>query len=112
MRDVFVAIALLMAAIGCEVGATAAIPRADSFHNLPWSLVVVAGYAVATWLLSLVVKTLPLGVTYATWAGLGTVIVAVIGCLAYGEQMSVLKVIAMAAIVGGVVALNASGTHA
>ncbi|WP_017936002.1 DMT family transporter [Nocardioides sp. Iso805N] len=101
-----------MTAIGFEVGATAAIPRTDSFHNFGWSVLVVAGYAAATWLLSVVVKTLPLGVTYATWAGLGTVAVAVIGYLAYGEHMSLLKVVAMVAIVGGVVALNASSSHA
>ncbi|WGL53447.1 SMR family transporter [Nocardioides sp. BP30] len=112
MSIVLVAVVLLMAAIGFEVGATAAIPRTDSFHQLGWSLAVIAGYAAATWLLSVVVKTLPLGITYATWAGLGTVAVAVIGCLAYGEQMSVLKVVAMTAIIGGVIVLNASSSHA
>ena len=111
MRNVFVAVVLLMAAIGLEVGATAAIPRTDSFHNLPWSLVVIVGYAAATWLLSVVVKTLPLGVTYATWAGLGTVAVVAIGWLS-GEQMSPVKFLAVAAIVVGVVALNASSAHA
>jgi small multidrug resistance pump len=111
VRIVFVAVVLLMTAIGFEVGATAAIPRADSFHNLGWSLVVIAGYGVATWLLSVVVKTLPLGVTYATWAGLGTVAVVAIGWFS-GEEMSLVKVIAVAAIIAGVVALNASGSHA
>lgn len=111
MRIVFVAVVLLMTAIGCEVGATAALPRTDSFHNLGWSLVVIAGYVVATWLLSVVVKTLPLGVTYATWAGLGTIAVVAIGWFS-GEQVSLIKVVAVAAIVAGVIALNASGSHA
>ena len=100
-----------MTAIGCEVGATAAIPRADSFHNLGWSVVVIVGYVAATWLLSVVVKTLPLGVTYATWAGVGTVAVVGISWFS-GEQMSVLKLVAVAAIVAGVIALNASSSHA
>ena len=111
MVIVFVAVALLMTAIGLEVGATAAIPRADSFHNPGWTLVVVAGYLASTWLLSVVIKTLPLGVTYATWAGLGTVAVVAIGWFS-GEQMSWVKLIAVAAIVAGVVALNASGSRA
>ena len=47
MRIVFVAVTLLMAAIGCEVGATAVLPRTQSFHHVGWSVVVVAGYVVA-----------------------------------------------------------------
>jgi len=100
-----------MTAIGLEVGATAAIPRADSFHNPVWSLVVFVGYVASTWLLSIVIKTLPLGVTYATWAGLGTVAVVAIGWFS-GEQMSWVKLVAVAAIVAGVVALNATGSRA
>lgn len=108
MRAVFVAASLLLTAIALEVGASAVIPRTESFHHLGWSLVVVAGYAAATWLLAIVVKTLPLGVTYATWAGLGTVAVAAIG-FAQGEAVSPLKIAAIGLIVAGVVTLNASG---
>jgi len=106
---VFLAFGLLMAAIGFEVGATAVIPRTDGFHDLGWSLVVVAGYVGSTWLLALVVRTLPLGLTYATWAGVGTVAVAAVGYV-QGEPMSPLKLGAIALIVAGVVALNASGS--
>jgi len=111
VRIVFVAVTLLMAAIGCEVGATAVLPRTQSFHHFGWSAVVVVGYVVATWLMSIVVKTLPLGVTYATWAGLGTVAVVGISWFA-GEELSLVKVLAVAAIVGGVIALNAGSSHA
>ena len=61
--------------------------------------------------MSIVVKTLPLGVTYATWAGLGTVAVVGISWFA-GEELSLVKVLAVAAIVGGVIALNAGSSHA
>lgn len=101
-----VAVALLMTAIGCEVGATAVIPRTDSFHHPGWSVVVILGYALATWLLSIVVKTLPLGITYATWAGVGTVLVAALGVLFEGEQISLVKAGAIALIIAGVVTLN------
>jgi small multidrug resistance pump len=111
VRIVFVAVLLLMTAIGFEVGATAVIPRTDSFHQPGWSLVVLIGYAVATWLLSIVVKTLPLGITYATWAGLGTVVVALVGMLFQGESMSLLKGGAIALIIAGVVSLNLAGSH-
>jgi small multidrug resistance pump len=105
---VYVAVLLLLTAIGCEVGATAVIPRTDGFHNAGWSVVVLAGYAASTWLLSIVVKTLPLGVTYAAWAGLGTVIVALIGYVFQGEPMSLLKAGAISLIIAGVVVLNAT----
>jgi small multidrug resistance pump len=107
----FVAVILLMTAIGCEVGATAVIPRTDSFHNPGWSLVVLVGYAAATWLLSVVVKTLPLGIAYATWAGLGTVLVAAAGVLFQGESISLAKAGAILMIIAGVVSLNLTSSH-
>ena len=102
----YAAVAMLVAAIGLEVGATAVIPRTNSFHHLGWSAVVVAGYVASTFLLSVVVKTLPLGVTYAAWAGLGTVLVCVVGYLFQGEPMSVVKAASIAMNIAGVVSLN------
>ena len=101
----YAAIALLMTAIGAEVTSTALIPRTDSFHNLGWSALVLAGYGLSTFLLSVVVKTLPLGATYAVWAGLGTTAVALIGYL-QGEPMSPFKAASIGFIVLGVVSLQ------
>ncbi len=71
-----------MVAIGIEVGATAALPRADGFHDPFWTAVVLVGYAVSIWLLALVVREVPVSVAYAIWAGLGTAAIAVVGVVA------------------------------
>jgi small multidrug resistance pump len=107
------AVLLLLSAIGIEVGATAALPRTRGFHDPTWSLAVVAGYAVSIWLLSLVVRSVPVSIAYAIWSGVGTAAVAAIGFLFLGESMSALKALCLLLIVGGVVGLNlVGGGHA
>jgi small multidrug resistance pump len=104
---------LLLSAIGIEVAASAALPRTRGFHDPVWSIAVVAGYAVSIWLLSVVVKSMPVSIAYAVWAGLGTAAVAVIGYLCLGESMNPVKAASLALIVLGVVGLNlAGGAHA
>ncbi len=107
----YVAILLLLAAIGIEVVATALLPRTDGFTDPLWSLGVVAGYAASIWLLAIVVRTLPVSTAYAVWSGVGTAVVAVIGYLWLGEQMSPFKAASLALIVAGVVGLNLAGAH-
>ncbi len=103
--------ALLLLAIGAEVGATAALPRTDSFHHPVWTPVVLLGYAVSIWLLAVVVRHIPVSVAYAIWAGLGTAAIAVVGVLVLGESWDLTKVAALALIVVGVVVLNLQGAH-
>jgi len=107
---VFTAV-LLMTAIGVEVGATALLPRAAGFTQPLWSAGVIMGYALSIWLLALVVRSMPVSVAYAIWAGLGTAAVAVIGFLFLGESMGPLKATSLGLIVLGVVGLNLVGTH-
>ncbi|WP_245604394.1 DMT family transporter [Nocardioides aequoreus] len=102
---------LLLLAIAAEVFATALLPRTAGFTHLGWSLTVLAGYAVAIWLLALVVQRIPVSVAYAVWAGLGTATVAVIGITLLGEPVSAVKVLALTLIVVGVVLLNLQGAH-
>ena len=102
---------VLLAAIGIEVGATAALPRTRGFHDLFWSVLVMGGYAVSIWLLALVVRELPVSVAYAIWAGLGTAAIAVVGVVALGEQWDLTKVAALSLIIVGVVVLNLHGAH-
>lgn len=105
------AFALLLVAIAIEVAATSALPRADGFTNAPWTIAVVAGYLVSIWMLTKVVEHLSVSVAYAVWSGLGTAAVAMIGFLLLGEDVSALKVTALALIVAGVVMLNLQSTH-
>ena len=107
----FGAAALLMVAIGVEVGATALLPRAAGFTQPAWSAVVAGGYALSIWLLAVVVRSIPVSIAYAVWAGLGTAAVAVIGFLFLGESMGWLKATSLALIVLGVVGLNLVGSH-
>jgi small multidrug resistance pump len=105
------AVVLLVVAIAVEVTATALLPRSAGFHEPGWSAVVLGGYALSIWLLSLVVRTIPVGIAYAVWAGVGTAAVAAVGFLFLGEPMSWLKAVSLLFIVVGVIGLNAAGAH-
>ena len=102
---------LLALAIGLEVAASALLPKADGFTHIPWTLVVVSGYAAAIFLLTVIVRTVPVSVAYAIWAGAGTALVAVVGYLFLGESMDWVKFVSLAMIVAGVVGLNLTGAH-
>ncbi len=107
----FGAFLLLGVAIVIEVGATALLPKAEGFTNPGWAAVVLGGYAFSIWLLTLVVKEMPVSVAYAVWAGAGTALVAVVGLLFLGEHLSWVKAVSLAMIVAGVVGLNLAGAH-
>ncbi|MFC5176668.1 DMT family transporter [Nocardioides taihuensis] len=107
----FVAWGLLLSAIGVEVAATAALPRTEGFRNPGWTALVVAGYALSIWVLTLVIREIPVSTTYAVWSGLGTAGIAIIGVALLGEQLDVLKASALLMIIGGVVVLNIQGAH-
>jgi small multidrug resistance pump len=111
MVDVLGAAVLLVTAIAMEVGATAVLPKAAGFTQPAWSVVVLAGYAASIWLLAVVVRSIPVSVAYAVWAGLGTAAVAVIGFVWLGESMSWFKAVSLALIVLGVVGLNLVASH-
>ena len=102
---------VLLAAIGIEVGATTALPRTRGFHDLPWSLVVLGGYALSIWLLAVVVHHMSVSVAYAVWSGLGTAAIAAIGVLVLGERVDAVKLTALGLIVVGVVVLNLHAAH-
>ena len=102
---------LLVVAIAVEVGATAMLPKAAGFTQPAWSAVVLVGYAASIWLLAVVVRSIPVSVAYAVWAGLGTAAVAVIGYLWLGESMGWLKAMSLGLIVLGVVGLNLVASH-
>ena len=106
----FGAAVLLAVAIAIEVGATALLPRAEGFTDPGWSAVVVGGYAVSIWLLTLIVRTLPVSVTYAIWSGIGTAVVAVVGYAFLGESMGWVKAFSLGLIVAGVIGLNLVGS--
>jgi small multidrug resistance pump len=102
---------LLLVAITVEVASTAALPRTQSFRSPVWTGAVLAGYATSIWLLAMVIRHIPVSVTYAIWAGLGTAGIAVVGVLFLGEGWDLLKGVALLMIVAGVVILNLHGAR-
>ncbi len=103
--------ALLAIAIAAEVAATISLRYSDGFSKPLPSAIVVVGYATSFWLLSLILKELSVGTTYAIWDGAGTAVIAVIGIVALGEPATAIKLASIALIVAGVVGLNLSGAH-
>lgn len=93
-------------AIVSEVVATSALKAAEGFTRPLPSLVVVVGYGIAFYCLSVVLRTLPLGVTYAIWSGVGVALVALVGWLVYGQSLDQAAVIGLTLIVAGVIVLN------
>src|SRR5512146_358580 len=102
---------VLTAAIGVEVGATTVLPRTRGFHDIPWSIVVLGGYALSIWLLAVVVRQMSVSVAYAVWSGLGTAAIAAVGVLALGEKVDAVKLAALALIILGVVVLTLHTAH-
>lgn len=97
---------LLFAAIVAEVVATSALKASENFTRLIPSLLVVAGYGVAFTCLSMTLKTLPLGMAYAIWSGVGTALVAMVGWLVYRQQLDLPAVAGIALIIAGTIVLN------
>jgi small multidrug resistance pump len=93
-------------AIAFEVIGTSAL-KADSFTRLLPSLVCAFAYAVSFLLLALSLRTIPVGIAYAMWAGLGIVLIAAIGWLWFKEPLDLPAFIGLSLIVGGVVVVNA-----
>jgi small multidrug resistance pump len=100
---------LLGTAILSEVAATLALRASDGFSRPLPVAVVIVGYGLSFWLLSLALRHIPVSLTYAIWAGVGTALVAVGGVVAFGESMNTMKLLSLAVIVLGVAGLSAAG---
>ena len=96
----------LAIAIVAEVAATSALKASEEFTKIVPSLVVVVGYGVAFYFMTLVLRSIPVGVTYAIWAGLGIVLVAIVGAVLYRQVPDTPAIVGMALIVAGVVVIN------
>ncbi len=101
MKYLFLAVAIV-----CEVLATTALKQSDGFSRLWWSVATVVGYAVAFYFLSLTLKTIPTGVAYAIWSGVGIVLISTVAWLFQGQKLDLPAIAGMTMIVGGVVVMN------
>lgn len=96
----------LAIAIAAEVAATSALKASNEFTNFLPSLIVVVGYGAAFYFLTFVLRTMPVGVTYAIWSGLGIVLVTLVGIFLYKQIPDAPAVIGMGLIVAGVLVIK------
>ena len=98
--------AYLGLAIMTEVIATASLKSTDGFTKFWPSLVVVIGYCSAFYFLSLTLDTIPIGVAYAIWSGVGIASLAIISVLIFDQKIDLAGAVGMALIIAGVVVLR------
>ena len=103
----------LILAILTEVGGTSALKPTEQFTRVWPSVAVVVCYSVSFFFLGLTLKYMPVGIVYAIWAGMGIVLIALVGRLAFGQVLDTPAVLGIAFIVVGVVIINlfSKSTH-
>ena len=99
-------------AIGLEVAGTTCMKLSEGFTRLVPSVLIFVFYAGAFTALTLALKRLDIGLVYAVWAGVGTVLVAIIGIVFFREPVTLLRVFCIGLIAVGVVGLSLAGEHA
>ena len=97
---------LLLLAIGSEIVATSALKETQGFTRLLPSLLCIGGYALAFYLLSVVVKYVPVGIAYALWSGIGVVIVSLVGWFFFHQKLDLPAMIGLGLIVAGVAVMH------
>ncbi|MBU2962291.1 QacE family quaternary ammonium compound efflux SMR transporter [Citreicella sp. C3M06] len=101
MPYLILAIAVLAETIG-----TSALQASQQFSRLGPSALSVVAYAIAIYLLSMALKFMPVGVAYAIWSGLGIVLIAVIGFIAFGQRLDLPAVAGIGLILAGILVIN------
>lgn len=98
---IFLAIAIVSEVIG-----TSALKSSDGFSRLWPSVLVVLGYGVAFYFLSLTLRVIPVGVAYAVWSGVGIVLITLVAWIFLGQKLDLPAMAGMTLIVAGVVVMN------
>lgn len=103
---------LLAIGVAIEVAATASLKLSDGFTKLGFVILTLMCFGVAFYMMSLVVRTMPLGIAYSVWAGGGIAGVTLLGAVAFGQTLDGYAYLGVGLIVAGVVVLNALSTTA
>lgn len=93
-------------AIVAEVIATTALKASDSFSRLWPSLIVVVGYGIAFYCLSLTLKSIPTGIAYAIWSGVGIVLISLLGWVVHRQALDLPAILGLGLIIAGVLVVN------
>ena len=97
---------LLGVAIVAEVIATSALKSSDGFSRLLPSILVVVGYGLSFYFLSLTLRVMPVGVVYAIWSGVGIVLITLVGWTFFQQKLDPAVLVGMALIIAGVAVIN------
>jgi small multidrug resistance pump len=97
---------ILGIAIVAETIATSALKSSEGFSRFWPSAIVVVGYGIAFYCLSLTLRVIPMGVTYAVWSGIGIALITLVGWLVYGQKLDAPALIGIALIIAGVIIMN------
>jgi small multidrug resistance pump len=96
----------LLIAIVAEVMATSALNASDGLTRPRSVLVMVVGYSMAFYFLSLTIRTIPVGVAYGIWSAIGIVLIAAIGAVWFRQPLDLPATIGLGLIVSGVIVVN------
>ncbi len=104
----------LIVAVIAETIGTTALQASQQFTRFWPSVTVIVAYAIAFYLLSLTLRTMPVGIMYAMWSGLGIVLIAIIGYVVFGQTLDLAAIIGLGLIIAGILTihlLSNSSTH-
>jgi small multidrug resistance pump len=103
---------VLVAAIFFELVATVSLKLSEGFSRPLWLIPVALGYALAFYFLSLTLRSIPVGIAYAIWSGLGTIGITAAGYILFNQSLNGASFVGIALILIGVVVLNVMGSPA
>ncbi|UTO05320.1 SMR family transporter [Moraxella sp. FZLJ2107] len=106
MTPTTTAYVLLGLAIITEVTGSTFLAKSDGFTKLIPTTITLICFIIAFYLLAQVVKTIPLGITYAIWSGVGIVLTALIGFFVLKQSLDLPTIIGIILIVAGVIVMN------
>ena len=96
----------LLIAIVTEVIATSALKESENFSKIIPSIVVILGYSLAFFFMSLTLREMSLGITYAIWSGMGIFLIALVGYLRYGQALDIPALLGICFIIIGIIILR------
>lgn len=103
MRNAYIPLAV---AILTETVATSTLKLSDGFTRLWPSIITVLGYGIAFFCLSICLRSIPVGLVYAIWSGVGIVLISAIGLIVFHQKLDVPAILGIALILAGVLVIN------
>ncbi|MDL2272533.1 multidrug efflux SMR transporter [Desulfovibrio sp. OttesenSCG-928-I05] len=97
---------LLFIAILCETLASAAVKLSEGFTRPVPTVGLFIGYGVSLYLFSLAIKTIPVGIAYAVWSGVGVALIVALGWYFFGQKLDLAALVGLAFIIAGILIIH------